>query len=378
LHKTYSMRKRRVSILALAIAGVITTFLFILFKIVTAVSVGSIEDGGTSIDLPQGDTAFGGIFYTSRFNDSLPHYLYQHMEDSISKVKAEQEIENRGVSGDGMSVGLFGIYVMDRPEKHTHKEYLIKESLERLDNATIAANQRMAATTNKDSIEKIKNQLRDSLDYYKRFYGKRIAIAGKGKDQYYYIGIDGYRLDRESKFFIQNETYNLAYVKWDTARSNSNNNWKHGHYERKEIPVRYSAENERVFVPVTGHQYEALRSLFYVLWFVFLVGALYFFVGIPVQVLLNISRGLAFDENNVRYFRVIARLFFVSGLIYLFGPYILDLFLRMIVPADFKRAPFTEGLSTPLWLFVLSITVFITGKAFQKGNTMQKEQDLTI
>lgn len=372
------MRKRRVSILALAIAGLITTFLFILFKTITAVSIGSIEDGGTSIDLPESDTAFGGIFYTPRFNDSLPHYQYRHLEDSVSKVKAELDLENRGVGGDGMGIGLLGIYAIDRPEKYTYREWLIRESLMRMDSATINADQRMAATTNKDSIEKIKTQLRDSLDYYKRYYEKRIAIAGKGKDQYYYIGIDGYRIDRESKFFMQNERYQLAYVKWDTAKTNATSNWKHGHYERKEIPVRYSAENERVLVPVTQHQYEALRSLFYVLWFVFLVGALYFFVGIPVQVLLNISRGLAFDENNVRYFRVIARLFFVFGLLYLFGPYILNLFLRIIVPVDFKRAPFTEGLSTPCWLFVLSIAVFITGKAFQKGNTMQKEQDLTI
>jgi hypothetical protein len=372
------MRKRRVSILALAIAGLITTFLFIMFKTVTAVSVASIEDGGTSVDLPESDTAFGGIFYTPRFNDSLPHYLYQHLNDSARKVKAELELENRSVGGDGLGVGLFGVYAINRPEKDTYKERLIKESLQRMDNATITAGQRMAATTNKDSVEKIKKQLQDSLDYFKRYYGKRIEVAEKGKDQYYYIGIGGYRLDPESKFFIQNEAYHLAYVKWDTAKKNSNSNWAHGHYERKEIPVRYSAENERVLVPVTKHQYDALRALFYVIWFVFLVGALYFFVGIPVQVLLNISRGLAFDENNVRYFRVIARLFFAFGLLYLFGPYILDLFLRFIVPADFKRAPFTEGLSTPCWLFVLSIAVYITGKAFQKGNTMQKEQDLTI
>lgn len=378
MHKTYSMRKRRVSILALAIAGLITTFLFVMFKMVTAVSIGSIEDGGTSVDLPETDTAFGSIFYTPRFNDSLPHYLYKHMEDSANKIKAEGEIENRGIGGGGMGVGLFGVYSMDRPEKYTYKERMIKESLERMDEATITADQRMAAATNKDSIEKIKNQLRDSLDFYKRYYGKRIAMTGKVKDQYYYIGIDGYRLDDESKFFIQNETYNLAYVKWDTGKTNASSNWKHGHYERKEIPVRYSAENERVLVPVTKHQYDALRSLFYILWFVVLVGALYFFLGIPVQVLLNISRGLAFDENNVRYFRVIARLFFVFGLMYLFGPYIMDLFLRIIVPADFKRAPFAEGLGTPCWLFVLSIAVYITGKAFQKGNTMQKEQDLTI
>jgi len=377
LHKTYSMRKRSVSVLGLSIAGLITIFLYMMYSAVTTVTEGSADDMGSTIELPQSDTAFGGIFYTPRFNDSLPQYIYKRMEDSVNKVKAELELENRSV-GDGMGIGLFGVYAMDRPEKYTYKEWLIKESLARLDNATIAAYQRIDATTNKDSIEKIKTQLRDSLAYIKRHYEKRIALAGRGKDQYYYIGFDGYRLDRESKFFIQNETYNLAYVKWDTAKKNANSNWKHGHYERKQIGVRYSAENKRVLVPVTKHQYEALRSLFYLLWFVFLVGALYFFLGIPVQVLLNISRGQAFDENNVRYLNMIARLFFVLGLFCLFGPYILDLFLRIIIPADFKRPPVLEGIWTVIWLFVLSIAVFITGKAFKKGNTMQKEQDLTI
>lgn len=324
LHKTYSMRKRKVSVLVLSISGLVTAFLFILFGSVTAIRNLDDREGGYSIDGPQSDTAFAGIFSTPELNDSLPHYIYRKMEDSAKRVKTEQEIDNLSVGGDGMSIGVFGVYAMNRHQN----------------------------TWN--------------------------AMAENNKDQYYYIGIDGYRLDRESKFFIQNETYNLAYVKWDSAKKDPNSNRKHGHYERKEIPVRYSAPDERVLIPVTKFQYNALRSLFYLLWFVLLVGMLYFFLGIPVQVLLNISRGLAFDENNVRYFNVIARLFFVLGVLYFVGPYILDLFLRFIIPADFKRPPFTEGLGSVCWLFVLSIAVSITGKAFQKGNTMQKEQDLTI
>ena len=324
MHKTYSMRKRNVSVLVLSIAGLVTAFLFILLGSVTAISNLNDHDGGSSIDGPQSDTAFAGIFYTPEFNDSLPHYLYSRMEDSVRRIKTDRELENRGVGGDGMGIGVFGAYAMNRHQN----------------------------TWN--------------------------AMAGNNKDQYYYIGIDGYRLDHKSKFFIQNETYNLAYVKWDTAKTDPGSNWKHGHYERKQIPVRYSAEDARVLIPVTKFQYDALRALLYLLWFVFLVGALYFFLGIPVQVLLNISRGLAFDENNVRYFNMIARLFFVLGVLYFVGPYILDLCLRFIVPADFIRPPFTAGLGSVCWLFVLSIAVSITGKAFQKGNTMQKEQDLTI
>lgn len=378
MHKTYSMRKRRVSILALAIAGLVTVFLFFMFRTVTAISDVSEDYGGYTIDMPESDTAFAGIFYTPRFNDSLPHYLYRRMEDSAKRAKTESERENRCVSASGISMALFGVYSMDVPKVYTRKEQWMKELVDKMDHATVAAGDKIKSTADKDSIEKIKTRLRDSLAYYKRYYEERIAIAEKYKEKYYYLAFDGYKLDEHSKFFIQNETYNLAYVKWDTAKKNANSSWQHGHYERKEIRVRYSAENERVLVPVSQHQYQALQALVYVLMFVLLVSGLYFFIGIPVQVLLNISRGQAFDENNVRYFNIIARLFFVLGLLYLFGPYIMDLFLRSIIPADFKRPPLTDGLGKICWLFVLSIAVYITGKAFQKGNTLQKEQDLTI
>jgi hypothetical protein len=362
----------------MAIAGLVTVFLFFMFRTVTTISDISEDDGGSAIDMPESDTAFAGIFYTPRFNDSLPHYLYRRMEDSAKRAKTESERENRSVSAAGISMALFGVYSMDIPKVHTSKEQWMKELVDKMDQATVAAGDKIKSTANKDSIEKIKTRLRDSLAYYKRYYEKRITIAEKYKEKYYYVAFDGYKLDEHSKFFIQNETYNLAYVKWDTARKNTNSNWQHGHYERKEIPVRYSAENERVLVPVSQHQYQALQALVYVLMFVLLVSGLYFFIGIPVQVLLNISRGQAFDENNVRYFNIIARLFFVLGLLYLFGPYIMDLFLRSIIPADFKRPPLRDGLGKICWLFVLSIAVYITGKAFQKGNTLQKEQDLTI
>lgn len=377
LHKTNPMRKRSVSILTLAVAGLLFTFFFILFRSTSSVSFAD-HHGGTSIDLPQSDTAFGGLFYTAQFNDSLPHYLYMRMEDSAKKVKAESEIENRGVSVNGMSMGIFGVYSMDRPQPYTVRERMIKELLTQMDNAEIAADQKRAATTNKDSIEKINSQLRDSLAYYKRIHEKKMSDVGQHKEKYYYVGLEGFKLDRDSKFFIQNETYNLAYVKWDTVSKNPNSNWKHGHYERKEIPVRYSAEDERVFIPVTHNQYNAMNALLYVICFGLLFAGLYFFFALPVRVLINISKGKAFDDQNVRNFNIMARAFLIMGLLSLVVPYILDCCLRSIVPHEFKRITFPENAWNNCWIFLVAIAVFITGKAFQKGNTLQKEQDLTI
>jgi hypothetical protein len=279
----------------------------------------------------------------------------------------------------GMTLGIFSVNFTNAPRPEPkNDERLMKELLGQMDNATESAYRKIAATTNTDSIEMIKKQLNDSLDYYKQIHEKRMKATEETAEKYYYVGLGGYRLDHDSKFFIQNGTYNLAYVKWDTAKKTSNSNWKHGHYERKQIPVRYSADNEQVLVPVSHNQYKALQALQYVLCFVLLVGGLYFFVGIPIQVLLNISRGKAFDENNVRYFNIIARLFFVLALLSLFSPYIVGFFFRNVVPSDFKRAPILVGIWDVVWLFLISIAVFITGKAFQKGNTLQKEQDLTI
>lgn len=275
-----------------------------------------VDDMGSTIDYPQSDTAYGGLFYTPQFNDSLPHYLYQRMTDSAKKEKADWELENRSVSASGMGMGLFGVYAMDAP--------------------------------------------------------------GRTTDKLYYVGLDGYKLEEDSKFFIQNGTFNLAYVKWDTTISKPNSRWMHGHYERKPIPVRYAAEDERVLVPVNHTLYNVMQGLLWIVWFALLVGGLYFFIGIPVQILTNISRGYAFDENNVRYFNVVARAFLIMGLLSLFLPYILDLFLRNVVPNDFKRVTLKEGLWNTFWIFLLSIAVFITGKAFEKGNRLQQEQDLTI
>jgi hypothetical protein len=248
------------------------------------------------------------------------------MEDSAKRAKAENELENMSANAAGINMFVFGIYTIDRPKVYTNK---------------------------------------------------RIALAEKDEKEYY-VAFDGYKLDKYSKFFIENETFNLAYVKWDTLKREPNISWRHGHYERKEIKVRYSPENKRVLVPVTRRQYEVLHSVLYVLVIVFLIVALYIFLGLPIQVLISISKGNAFDKKNVRDFNIVARAFFVLGLLGLLLPYVFDLFLGNMIPDEFKCVSIVEGLSKTCWIFLLAIVVYIIGKAFQKGNTLEKEQDLTI
>jgi hypothetical protein len=369
------MRNWKISILALGVAGLVTAFFF--FMIQTSTSESGVFGGG-AVDLPESDTAFGGLFYEPDFNDTLPYYIYRQLADIAKNVKAERELENRSVSVSGLAISLWGLYSIEEPKDRTWSQDLVRQLFFQLDKVQLNARHNVAATTNKDSIEKIYDQLRDSILYYRDMFNKRLAAVQANKEKHYYVALDGYKLDPESRFFIQNGTYNLAYVKNDRIKKKKEGEWKFGHYERKQIPVRYAAENERVLVPVNKKLYEGLNILFHVFWWGVMFAGVYFFLGLPVRILVSISKGKAFDELNVRRFNTIARVILGVGLFKLIVPYLLDFLLRNKVPDDFILPPFM----TELWnfggWFLLSMAVFITGKAFQKGNTLQKEQDLTI
>lgn len=49
-----------------------------------------------------------------------------------------------------------------------------------------------------------------------------------------------------------------------------------------------------------------------------------------------------------------------------------------MIPDDFSIPGFWQTLNDNFGIFILVLAIFITGKAFQKGNRLQKEQDLTI
>jgi hypothetical protein len=375
LHKTYSMRNWRISILALGIAGLITAFFY--FSVMMTTSESGVFGGG-SVSLPEGDTAFGGLFYEPRFNDTLPYYIYRELERIAKNVKAERDLENRSVAVSGVSISLWGLYSIEEPGDRSWKENLMRQLFFQLDNVEKKASLKIAATTNKDSIEKIYKLLGDSILYYRDSYNKQFDAVHRNREKYYYVALDGYKIDVESKFFIQNGTYNLAYVKNDVIKKKKEGTWKFGHYERKKVPVRYAAEHERVLIPVNKQLYDGMYVLIHVLlWGVLFVG-LYFFLGLPVRILVSISKGKAFDDINVRRFNTIACAILVLGLFKLIFPYLLDFLLRNKVPDDFMLPSFI----TELWnfggWFLLALAVFITGKAFQKGNRLQKEQDLTI
>jgi hypothetical protein len=378
LHKTNSMRKRRsLSILALILAIAFTGYVIFSFWVAetaTGEALFEVHSGESIIGMP--DTAFGGIFEMVQLNDSLPYRVYKPLADSIKNILDERERQNNGDLMGGMSLGFFGVYNIETPIHEVQRQQIESQYSLSVQSAQAEARRKQEMTNNADTVKMLKQQLQDSTALYYKKYNDRLADLKKRDGQLHYLGLIGYYLPEKTRFFIQNGTYNLAYVKWDSISKEGQ--LKYGHYERKQIPVRYTAKENRINIPLSYNQYVVLNTLAIIVAFGLLFLIVYLFVGLPLQILINISKGKAFDERNIHRFTIMYRIMLTTIVLYLVIPYLLWLGFHKMIPDDFYRPGFRQSLWDCKWLILVTIVLFLIRKAFQKGNSLQREQDLTI
>lgn len=371
------MRKRSLSILALVLAIVFTGYVILTFwvaKNATGESLFQVHAGNEITSGP--DTAFGGLFETVQLNDSLPYYAYRRRADSIKNILDARDRENKGELMTGMSLGFFGVYAATSSRQDQMRQQILDGHFSMTDKLQAAAGHKRATTNNKDSIEKIDRQLKDSITFYDNAFNRRLKELEKNEYDLHYFGLIGYELPEKTRFFVQNGTYNLAYVKWDSTSRQGHQQF--GHYERKQIPVRYVAGEKRLCIPISKGLYRVLDTINIMLGLVLFFLIVYLFIGLPLQILINISKGKAFDERNIRRFTIMYRTTLYTVLLYLVMPYILWAGFHKMIPADFIKPTLWELLWDCKWLLLVTIVLYLIGKAFQKGNGLQREQDLTI
>ena len=107
------------------------------------------------------------------------------------------------------------------------------------------------------------------------------------------------------------------------------------------------------------------------------IAIIYFYVGIPIQILVNISRGDAFSVININYLKAVTKF---SIALTLFS-FIIPRLLGFILVKDFYK-DFTESNSDTV-LNVLKSIFMIVGlilirKAFIKGKNLQQENELSV
>lgn len=315
------MLKKYFSLIALFIAIAITLYFFSIMRMFssTRTSFGH----GDLVVSPTEDTAFGGIFANINFNDSLPYYTYKYKEDSLNRIEQAREFNNKGQGIAGITCGALGVYT------------IVDEVLDR-------------------GI--LKEERPDS-------------------EKHYYLALIGYNLDNRTKFYIDNNTYNLAYPKWDSINKFGT---KFGHYESKQIKIRYASNNKSILIPISNERYHLFSISLSILSFSILFFFAYIFIGLPIQILFRVSKGDAFNRKNIQSFKLMSIVLFIFTLVCSFVPYFFKFIYQKIIPADFKLQSVPQTFISYLYLYIVCLVLFIITKAFKKGYQLQKEQDLTI
>ena len=231
-----------------------------------------------------------------------------------------------------------------------------------------------------DSVEKlkIKKLLGEVVWRYNVHINKLGDSLNKAGNKSYYLSLSNYVAEPEVRFFIDNGTYHLAYVVYDSVVKRTYDSVKLGHYERKEIKVRYSKEENKVLIPVTKSWFTVLSTFILLLQWGAIAALAMFTVGLPVQILISISKGQAFTPKNIYRLRAIAIFFLVYGIIAVTAPYLLHFIFRHQIPYELQmRAGILAFMNQLIYFFIAAI-VFILSVAFKNGYRLQQEQNLII
>lgn len=381
-----SLLRNRISWIAIIIAVVFTSYMILVYRSfnIAVVTTSFNDSDPETIEFPEygytrtnaTDTAFGGLFATYYISDSLSYHQYKIIRDSLDKIKQYHERENKSMAEQSRSWGFIGTAEMTKPAENEEElnNQMVDSSFKKfVDSVNIIS---MQMTKQKISNEMINK----TIDSFTKKYNLRrnTELNRPKKNQLYFLTISEYILTPTTKFYVANSGYHLAYVRWEKKPMPGGGIKKVGRYVSKPVKIRYAADDKKILIPISKTQYKVLTALLNVLPIVSGFVLIYFIVGLPIQILINISKGKAFIKKNIYYLRLMTLVCLAVLIIRIFAPAVLRLYYSNMIPEDFSVAPLTKEIVDNLILFFVTLIFFFSSKAFQKGYQLQKEQDLTI
>lgn len=360
--------------------AIITAFIFCAFFFLVQKDIESIKTemstAEENITLPESDTAFNGLFYQPFLNDSLPHNVYTRIADSVKNVKEDKELKNRSIP-IGFSIGMLGVGYVHDYSFHTNSKYAFNDAVYKkyIDSCNQMLELINKKNTDSASILRYQKQEQDFLQKASnrfRFVSDSLRNTIEKK---YYFTLQGYKLDENAKFFIEKNKYYLAFVVWDKILDNDK---KHGHYERKEIAVRYSEQEKKILIPLTPKQYSLVSILLNALSWIYMATYAFFVIGLPLQIILSISNGKAFTRKNIVRLNLITVFLLVVALLLSFLPSIIHIIFSKYIDLAFSKPTVWQTTIQNLSLYIYSAIAFVLNVAFRKGYKLQQEQELTV
>ncbi len=217
--------------------------------------------------------------------------------------------------------------------------------------------------------------------FYNNGYIDRGYIGGSGVkgENRFYIKLPGWTLKEDDyrEFFVRNDTAFVRKAVWHSQRvSKKNGSFRKGNYEDVPVPFRYDSEEKSVLIPVDQNTTKILYFILCFIALIFVASYLYFIIAGIIKLLIDISRGNVFTDNNIRRLRIVT-------IVNLLFP-VLILFLHFLMKLVFWKH-FTNDLVMSKSVYesqweniVMGIIALLIFKAFKQGKKIQEQQDLTI
>jgi hypothetical protein len=257
---------------------------------------------------------YGDIVYTPELSDTMPHYLFKKIQDSLNRI-TEPKREQAHVLGTGTKVGAIGTYEY---KESNSSEYYLSVGDFYLDYEVVFYRQ-------------------EGKNYYK--YPK----WGKPYDNG--TSIDGHYEKKETnlKFIEENKETGDGIILIQTTKTT-----------KKVIEI--------ILLIIGG--------IVILLW-------LYVIFGVAVHFLLSIARGAAFTEDNIFRLHFIAYVFIGTILFTTLMKIIGFLFVARQLP-DLVHFSWYNVLMSGWEFLVAGLVTLLFAKAFKRGYQLQQEQQLTV
>ena len=314
--------KKHIILVSSILLVLVCSFYYLLIPWLNTTSARLSDNSSTSFyNIPNEDTAFGGIWENWEPDDSLPYYKYKVLNDSAVRVRNDRKRVNESPSLSGWSIGYIGFY------------------------------------NNEDNISPDKK---------------------KPEEMEYYFAIKNCELDYDASFFIQNKTYNLAYLKKDSVKYTGKDSTTYCHYERKEIKARYASKDKNLLITVSKKSYKIYSSILAILSYSYFVIVYYIFFGLGFKIVISISKGQAFTLANILRFKIMSITLGVITIFSCLKPLLLKILFQNYFIKEFSLPSFWSLLGENIFTFFFAIALFIVSQAFKRGYKLQQEQNLTI
>lgn len=192
--------------------------------------------------------------------------------------------------------------------------------------------------------------------------------------EFHYLVFPGYEIKDDAFFLIHDDRYYIKYVQPSGVDSLP------GHYETKEVGIRYVFPNPKMYnsdagyllFPISKSSSSILKVILEILGYLFAAIWIIYVVLRPAQTVWDISKGKVFTNKNVRNLHQAALVLFAFAIAPSLLQLIIYVFLKSKIPAEIHLS-FLEILSEHNASLIAGIIMLIIARAFARGLTLQKQ-----